>query len=86
MVREPLPLPLPCLLPLLGPLPLPLSLLVPVPLLLPLMMLLMFHSVAEKNLVKHVEETAQQQWLEMGVLSVTFTAYIAPDGLTVVDT
>jgi hypothetical protein len=61
---------------------------VPVPVLLlpPLMMLLMFRSLAEKNLVKRVEETAQQQWLEMGVLSVTFTAYTAPDGLMVVDT
>ena len=50
------------------------------------MMLLMFYSLAEKNLVKCVEETARQQWLEMGVLSVTFTAYTAPDGLMVVDT
>jgi hypothetical protein len=49
------------------------------------MMLLMFYSLAEKNLVKCVEETARQQWLEMGVLSVTFTAYTAPDGLMVVD-
>jgi hypothetical protein len=49
------------------------------------MMLLMFRRLAEKNLVKRVEETARQQWLEMGVLSVTFTAYTAPDGLLVVD-
>ena len=49
------------------------------------MMLFMFRSLAEKNLVKCVEETARQQWLEMGVLSVTFTAYTAPDGLLVVD-
>jgi len=49
------------------------------------MMLLMLYSLAEKNLVKCVEETARQQWLEMGVLSVTFTAYTAPDGLMVVD-
>jgi hypothetical protein len=63
-----------------NPLPLPLPLPVPVP-----MMLLMSRSLAEKNLVKRVEETARQQWLEMGVLSVTFTAYTAPDGLMVVD-
>jgi hypothetical protein len=32
-----------------------------------------------------VQESARQQWLEMGVLSVTFTAYTAPNGLMVVD-
>jgi hypothetical protein len=32
-----------------------------------------------------VEEVAQEHWLEMGMLSVTFTAYTAPNGLTVVD-
>ena len=45
----------------------------------------MFPSLAEKNLCKRVEESARQQWLEMGVVSVTLTAYTAPDGLLVVD-
>ena len=44
-----------------------------------------FHSLAEKNLSKHVQESAQQHWLEMGVLSMTFTAYTAPNGLMVVN-
>jgi hypothetical protein len=46
---------------------------------------LTIRSLAEKNLFKHVQESARQQWLEMGVLSVTFTAYTAPNGLMVVD-
>ena len=46
---------------------------------------LTFHSLAEKNLCKRVQESARQYWLEMGVLSVTFTAYTAPNGLMVVD-
>jgi hypothetical protein len=46
---------------------------------------LTFHSLAEKNLCKRVQESARQYWLEMGALSVTFTAYTAPNGLMVVD-
>ena len=45
----------------------------------------MFHSLAEKYLCKRVEETARQQWLEMGVVSVTLTAYTDPSGLLVID-
>ena len=44
-----------------------------------------FYSLAEKNLCKCVQESAWQHWLEMGVLSMTFTAYTVPNSLMVVD-
>ena len=54
----------------------------PMPMLMPIMFDISQYS--RENLCKHVEESAQQQWLEMEVLSVTFTAYTAPNGLMVV--
>jgi hypothetical protein len=46
---------------------------------------LIFHRLAEKHLVECVEKNTWQQWLEMGVLSMTLTTYTAPTGLMVTD-
>ena len=50
-----------------------------------LLMPMLYDRLAEKYSCKRVEETAREHWLEMGMLSVTFTAYTAPDGLMVID-
>ena len=57
----------------------------PTPMPMPMPMPMLYDRLAEKNSRKRVEETAREHWLEMGMLSVTFTAYTAPDGLMVVD-
>jgi hypothetical protein len=41
--------------------------------------------MAEKLMVKRVGENDRRNWLEMGVVSITFTAYTAPDGQLVID-
>ena len=41
--------------------------------------------MADKFTTKWVSENDRQNWLEMGVVSITFTAYTAPDGQLVID-
>jgi hypothetical protein len=41
--------------------------------------------MADKFTTKRVSENDRRNWLEMGVVSITFTAYTAPDGQLVID-
>jgi hypothetical protein len=43
------------------------------------------YRLAEKYSSKRIEDNARCHWKEMGVMSVTFTAYTAPDGKLVID-
>ena len=42
------------------------------------------YSLAEKKLDQRIEEASRQHWLEMGVLSMTFTAHTDKNGSVVV--
>ena len=41
--------------------------------------------MAQKHANKRFEDDVKKAWLEMGLLSITFTAYTAPDGRIVID-
>ncbi|KAM6491584.1 hypothetical protein JOM56_012976 [Amanita muscaria] len=43
------------------------------------------HNACAKYTSKRIEDAARAQWKEMGVMSVTFTAYTGPDGKLVID-
>jgi hypothetical protein len=57
----------------------------PMPSLVPIVFMLTNYRLAEKYTRERVASSARRNWKEMGVMSVTFTAYNGLDGKLVID-